>query len=149
MTADREPPGLEPLLPLLAELVEEVADLDHVVAVGPSLAAQAITSTLGRPLTALDTADPGPVERALGDRLDRTIVVVTESSPVTDAICRAYRSAFLDAGLTEAEAGRRFVLVGDVVPAGRSALSAAALLPAAPAPAAACPPAVRRPRSAR
>ncbi|GLH97635.1 glucose-6-phosphate isomerase [Phytohabitans aurantiacus] len=131
LTADHGPPGLDPLLPLLAELAEEVADLDHVVAVGPSLAAQAITRTLGRPLTALDTADPGPVERALGDRLDRTVVVVTAASDVTDAIRRAYLSAFLDSGLTEAEAARRFVQVDDVVPAGRSALSAAALVPAA------------------
>jgi hypothetical protein len=128
LTADREPPGLEPLLPLLAELTDEVADLDHVVVAGPSLAARAITRTLGRPLTALDTADPGPVERAIGDRLDRTVVVVTGESEVAEAVRRAYLSAFLAAGMTEAEAARRFVLVDDP---GRSALSAATLVPAA------------------
>jgi hypothetical protein len=128
LTADHEPPGLEPLLPLLAELTDEVADLDHVVVAGPSLAARAITRTLGRPLTALDTADPGPVERAIGDRLDRTVVVVTGESKVAEAVRRAYLSAFLGAGMTEAEAARRFVLVDDP---GHSALSAATLVPAA------------------
>lgn len=135
LTADREPPVLEPLLPLLAELAAEVADLDHVVVAGAGtggtvLAAQAVTRTLGRPLTVLDTADPGPVERAIADRLDRTVVVVADSSDIADAIRRAYRSAFRDAGLSEAEAARRFVLVSDM-PAGRSALSTAALAPAA------------------
>ncbi|MEH1129320.1 glucose-6-phosphate isomerase [Micromonospora sp. CPCC 206061] len=136
LTADHEPPGLDPLLPLLAELTAEVADLDHVVVAGAGsggtvLAARAITRTLGRPLTVLDTADPGPVERAIGDRLDRTVVVVAGDSDVAEAVRRAYLSAFLGAGMTEAEATRRFVLVGDMVPAGRSALSAAALVPAA------------------
>lgn len=128
---ESEPPRVDAQILLLAELTEEVADLDHVVVVGPSLAAQAIARTLGRPLTVLDTADPGPLERTLGDRLDRTVVVVTGASEVTDAVRRAYRSAFLDAGLTEAETKRRFLVVGDIVPAGPSALSTAALAPAA------------------
>ncbi|MGI5214729.1 glucose-6-phosphate isomerase [Plantactinospora sp. CA-290183] len=107
------------LLPQLAELKAELADLDHVVLAGmggSSLAPEVITRTLGRPLTVLDTTDPGQVRAALGDRLDRTVVVVASksgSTVETDSHRRAYWQAFLDAGLTEAEAGRRFVVVTD------------------------------------
>ncbi|MEO3777896.1 glucose-6-phosphate isomerase [Micromonospora sp. B11E3] len=107
------------LLPQLAELTAELADLDHVVLAGmggSSLAPEVITRTLGRPLTVLDTTDPGQVRRALADRLERTVVVVASksgSTVETDSHLRAYRQAFLDAGLTEAEAGRHFVVVTD------------------------------------
>src|SRR5687768_8229167 len=50
------------LLPQLAELKAELADLDHVVLAGmggSSLAPEVITRTLGRSLTVLDTTDPG------------------------------------------------------------------------------------------
>jgi glucose-6-phosphate isomerase len=107
------------LLPQLAELKAELADLDHVVLAGmggSSLAPEVITRTLGRPLTVLDTTDPGQVRAAIGDRLDRTVVVVASksgSTVETDSQRRAYWRAFLDAGLPEAEAGRRFVIVTD------------------------------------
>ncbi|MEU2614066.1 glucose-6-phosphate isomerase [Micromonospora sp. NPDC007271] len=107
------------LLPQLAELAEELADLDHVVLAGmggSSLAPEAITRTLGRPLTVLDTTDPGEVRAALVDRLDRTVVVVASksgSTVETDSLRRAYWHAFLDAGMTEAEAARHFVAVTD------------------------------------
>lgn len=107
------------LLPQLAELTAELADLDHVVLAGmggSSLAPEVITRTLGRPLTVLDTTDPAQVRAAIADRLDRTVVVVASksgSTVETDSHRRAYWQAFLDAGLSEAEAARRFVFVTD------------------------------------
>jgi glucose-6-phosphate isomerase len=109
------------LLPRLRELrAELVAEgLDHVVLAGmggSSLAPEVITRTLGVELTVLDTTDPGQVRAALADRLDRTVVVVSSKSGTTvetDSHRRVYHRAFLDAGLTEAEAGRRFVVVTD------------------------------------
>ncbi|HEX6970162.1 MAG TPA: glucose-6-phosphate isomerase [Micromonosporaceae bacterium] len=107
------------LLPQLAELKAELGDLSHVVLAGmggSSLAPEVIARTLGAPLTVLDTTDPGQVRAALRDRLDRTVVVVASKSGTTvetDSHRRAYRQAFLDAGMTEAEAGRRFVVVTD------------------------------------
>ncbi|MCW3844326.1 glucose-6-phosphate isomerase [Micromonospora yasonensis] len=107
------------LLPQLAELVAELADLDHVVLAGmggSSLAPEVIARTLGRPLTVLDTTDPGQVRAALADRLERTVVVISSksgSTVETDSHRRAYWQAFLDAGLSEAEAARHFVVVTD------------------------------------
>ncbi|MEU0155414.1 glucose-6-phosphate isomerase [Micromonospora fulviviridis] len=107
------------LLPQLAELAEELADLDHVVLAGmggSSLAPAVLARTLGRPLTVLDTTDPGQLRAALADRLERTVVVVASKSGgtvETDSIRRAYLQAFLDAGMTEAEAARHFVVVTD------------------------------------
>jgi Phosphoglucose isomerase len=107
------------LLPELAEVRAELPDLDHVVLAGmggSSLAPEVASRTLGRPLTVLDTTDPGQVRAALRDRLDRTVVVVSSksgSTVETDSHRRAYWQAFLDAGLSEAEAGRRFVVVTD------------------------------------
>ncbi|BCJ63214.1 glucose-6-phosphate isomerase [Polymorphospora rubra] len=83
---------------------------------GSSLAPEVIARTLGKPLTVLDTTDPHQVGAALRDRLDRTVVVVASksgSTVETDSHRRAYWQAFLDAGLTEAEAGRHFVIVTD------------------------------------
>ncbi|WP_326563579.1 glucose-6-phosphate isomerase [Micromonospora peucetia] len=107
------------LLPQLAELRAELADLDHVVLAGmggSSLAPEVIARTLGKQLTVLDTTDPGQVRAALADRLERTVVVVASksgSTVETDSHRRAYWQAFLDAGMTEAEAGRHFVVVTD------------------------------------
>ncbi|MGW0503269.1 glucose-6-phosphate isomerase [Micromonospora sp. NPDC003241] len=111
------PGGGDDLLPRLAELAAELADLDHVVLLGTGgtpLAAQAVARTTGHPLTVLDTTDPGRVRATLGDRLARTVVVLTgatEATPEIDDQRRAYRQAFLDAGLSEAETGRHFVVV--------------------------------------
>ncbi|WP_018251555.1 glucose-6-phosphate isomerase [Salinispora mooreana] len=107
------------LLPQLAELTSELADLDHVVLCGmggSSLAPEVIARTLGRPLTILDTTDPGQIRAALADRLKRTVVVVASksgSTVETDSQRRAYWQAFLDEGMSEAEAGRHFVIVTD------------------------------------
>ncbi len=107
------------LLPRLAQLRQELAGLDHVVLAGmggSSLAPEVIARTLGRPLTVLDTTDPQQVRAALGDRLERTVVVVASksgSTVETESHRRAALQAFLDAGLSPAEAGRRFVIVTD------------------------------------
>jgi hypothetical protein len=107
------------LLPRLAELRTELDDLDHVVLAGmggSSLAPEVISLTLGKELTVLDTTDPGQVRAALNDRLARTVVVVSSksgSTVETDSHRRAYLQAFLDSGLTPAEAGRHFVIVTD------------------------------------
>ncbi|MFC4150328.1 glucose-6-phosphate isomerase [Micromonospora mangrovi] len=107
------------LLPQLAELIDELADLDHVVLAGmggSSLASEVIARALGRPLTVLDTTDPGQVRAALADRLERTVVVISSKSGTTvetDSHRRAYWQAFLDAGMTEAEAARHVVVVTD------------------------------------
>jgi hypothetical protein len=84
------------LLPEIAELREELADLTDVVVCGPAAAATAITRTLGVPLKNLDTADP-----------KRTVAVLTGPSAEADRLRQAYH----DAGLSEAEAGRHFVVV--------------------------------------
>jgi glucose-6-phosphate isomerase len=107
------------LLPQLAELTEELSDLDHVVLAGmggSSLAPEVIARTVGRPLTVLDTTDPHQVRAAIADRLASTVVVVSSksgSTVETDSHRRAYWQAFMDSGLTEAEAGRHFVVVTD------------------------------------
>ncbi|MFR9779208.1 glucose-6-phosphate isomerase [Micromonospora sp. MS34] len=107
------------LLPQLAELAAELADLDHVVLAGTggsSLAPEVIARSLGRPLTVLDTTDPGQVRAALADRLERTVVVISSksgSTVETDSHRRAYWQAFLDAGMSEAETARHFVVVTD------------------------------------
>src|SRR6185295_16795781 len=66
------------LLPQVAELCEELADLDEVVVARPATAASAIARTLGVPMTVL--ADDRPRLRdavADPDRLARTVVVLT------------------------------------------------------------------------
>jgi glucose-6-phosphate isomerase len=107
------------LLPRLAELRTELADLDRVVVAGmggSSLAPEVIAGTLGKELMVLDTTDPGQVRGALLDRLDRTVVVISSKSGTTvetDSHWRVYLRAFLDAGRSAAEAGRHFVVVTD------------------------------------
>ncbi|MCW2566186.1 MAG: glucose-6-phosphate isomerase [Mycobacterium sp.] len=109
------------LLPRLRDLRAELAGegLDHVVLAGmggSSLAPEVITRTLGVELTVLDTTDPDQVRAALADRLDRTVVVISSKSGTTvetDSHRRVYHQAFVDAGLSEADAGRRFVFVTD------------------------------------
>jgi glucose-6-phosphate isomerase len=117
------------LLPQLAELCAELADLDRVVLAGmggSAFAPQAITRTLGAPLTVLDSTDPQQARSAIyGDSADRaaqetllrrTVVVVASKSGSTietDSVRRAFWQAFADLGLSEAEAGRHFVMVTD------------------------------------
>ncbi len=98
---------------LVAEIVglrDVLADrgLDHVVLCGmggSSLAPEVICATHGVPLTVLDSSDPDYVRRAVNDRLERTIVVVSSKSGgtvETDSQKRAYEQAFRDADLEPA-----------------------------------------------
>ena len=94
-------------------------DLDHVVLCGmggASLAAEVISRASRVPLTVLDTTDPHPVAQALGDRLDRTLVVISSKSGSTietDSFRRIYERAFGGLGLPPYELTRRFVVVTD------------------------------------
>jgi glucose-6-phosphate isomerase len=109
------------LLPRLDALRDQLKSegLDHIVLAGmggSSLAPEVITRTAGAELTVLDTTDPGQVAAAISDRLERTVVVVSSKSggtTETDSHRRAYLQAFRDSGLSEEEAGRRFVVVTD------------------------------------
>src|SRR5918994_1064067 len=107
--------------PLLAEIEAVVADLradglDRVVLWGmggSSLAPEVIPRTAGVELTVLDTTDPDPIRRALADRLDRTVVVVSSksgSTVETDSQRRAFEAAFREAGI---DPGPRMVAVTD------------------------------------
>ncbi len=107
--------------PLLAEIDALRADLrteglDHVVLSGmggSSLAPEVITATAGVQLTVLDSTDPSVVLRALSDRLDRTVLVVSSKSGTTvetDSHRRAYLQAFADAGI---DGPSRIVVVTD------------------------------------
>ncbi|GAA3824590.1 glucose-6-phosphate isomerase [Sphaerisporangium flaviroseum] len=106
------------LLPELVKLVERARaeGLEHVVLAGmggSSLAPEVICATADVPLTVLDTTDPGQVRRALADRLDQTIVVVSSKSGTTvetDSHRRIYEKAFRDAGIDPAG---RIVVVTD------------------------------------
>ncbi len=107
--------------PLLAEIEALTADLradglDRVVLCGmggSSLAPEVVTRTAGVELTVLDTTDPGAVRRALADRLERTVVVVSSksgSTVETDSQRRAFEAAFRSRGI---EPGERMVVVTD------------------------------------
>jgi glucose-6-phosphate isomerase len=99
-------------------LVEEISTLrskfndrgiDHVVLCGmggSSLAPEVIGATAGVELTVLDSSQPDMVRRALTDRLERSVVVVSSKSGgtvETDSLKRAYEQAFTDAGLDPAD----------------------------------------------
>ncbi|MEV4639447.1 hypothetical protein AB0J80_19050 [Actinoplanes sp. NPDC049548] len=96
------------LLPLLAELHEELGDLDHVVLAGPGRVAESVARTLGRQLTVLDDPDPAPLAALLADRglLCRSVTVL---GPDSDDLRRVLRGAYLGFGLTEAETDRHFL----------------------------------------
>ena len=105
------------LVGAVAALREDLgAALDHVVLCGmggSSLAPEVICATAGRPLTVLDSSDPDSVRAALGDRLERTVVVVSSKSGgtlETDSQRRAYEQAFIDAGI---DPRQRIVVVTD------------------------------------
>ncbi|MFC4532780.1 glucose-6-phosphate isomerase [Sphaerisporangium dianthi] len=145
------------LLPQITALAERVRaeGLEHVVLAGmggSSLAPEVICATFDVPLTVLDTTDPGQVRRALADRLDRTVVVVSSKSGSTietDSHRRIYEQAFRDAGIdpagrivvvtdpgsplerAAAEAGYTVVLADPAVGGRYSALSAFGLVPSA------------------
>lgn len=107
--------------PLLAEIEALEAELrgeglDRVVLCGmggSSLAPEVITRTAGVELTVLDTTDPEPIRRALADRLERTVVVVSSKSGTTvetDSQRRTFEQAFREAGI---EPGPRMIVVTD------------------------------------
>nr|WP_281353396.1 hypothetical protein [Phytoactinopolyspora mesophila] len=90
--------------------------LDRIVLAGmggSSLAPEVITGTAGVELTVLDTTDPTSVRRALSDRIERTVLVVSSksgSTVETDSQRRVYEAAFTDAGI---DPGSRIVAVTD------------------------------------
>jgi glucose-6-phosphate isomerase len=99
---------------LRSQLAE--AGADHVVLCGmggSSLAPEVICATAGVELTVLDSSDPDQVRAALGDRLDRSVVVVSSksgSTVETDSQRRAYVAAFEAAGIDPTQ---RIVVVTD------------------------------------
>ncbi|WP_205855712.1 hypothetical protein [Phytoactinopolyspora endophytica] len=107
--------------PLLAEIEALQAELraeglDRIVLAGmggSSLAPEVITRTAGVELTVLDTTDPAAIKRALADRLERTVLVVSSKSGTTvetDSQRRVFEAAFTDAGI---DAASRIVAVTD------------------------------------
>jgi glucose-6-phosphate isomerase len=109
------------LLGSLAVLASDAREdgLDHIVLAGmggSSLAPEVISRTAKVPLTLLDTTDPHPVARALGDRLGATLVVVSSKSGSTietDSHLRIYGQAFAGLGMSPQQIARRFVVVTD------------------------------------
>ena len=90
--------------------------LDHVVLCGmggSSLAPEVICATAGVELTVLDSTHPDQVRRALADRLDRAVVVVSSKSGSTietDSQRRAYEHALTRSGIDPVQ---RMVIVTD------------------------------------
>lgn len=115
------PTSSRDLLPRLEALAAELTaeGLDRVVLCGmggSSLAPEVICNSAGVALTVLDTTDPAQVSSALSVDLDRTVVVVSSKSGgtiETDSQFRVFMAAFVAAGLSEADAARRFVIVTD------------------------------------
>ena len=103
----RLPQSSRPLVGEVAALRSELDDagIDHVVLCGmggSSLAPEVVCATYGVELTVLDSSHPDQVRRAVQDRIDRTVVVVSSksgSTVETDSQRRAYEQAFIDAGL--------------------------------------------------
>jgi glucose-6-phosphate isomerase len=93
--------------------------IEHIVLAGmggSSLAPEVISRAFRVPLTLLDTTDPHPVARALADRLDRTLIVVSSKSGTTietDSHRRIYEHAFAALGLSPGQIARRIVVVTD------------------------------------
>jgi glucose-6-phosphate isomerase len=107
--------------PLVGEVAALRSELDqlglnHVVLCGmggSSLAPEVICASYGVELTVLDSSNPDQVRAALGDRLERTVVVASSksgSTVETDSQRRAFEQAFTDAGIDPAE---RIVIVTD------------------------------------
>ncbi len=105
------PSTSRPLVQEIAALRDELTGrgLDHVALCGmggSSLAPEVICAAAGVELTVLDSSQPDMVRRALADRLERTVVVVSSKSGgtvETDSLKRAYEQAFTDAGLDPAQ----------------------------------------------
>ncbi|SDQ44193.1 glucose-6-phosphate isomerase [Quadrisphaera sp. DSM 44207] len=150
------PTSSRPLVERITALREQLRaeGVDHVVLCGmggSSLAPEVITATAGVELTVLDGTDPDQVARALHDRLERTVVVVSSksgSTVETDSQRRALEAAMTEAGIdarsrvvvvtdpgsplqqAATEAGYRAVIEADPTVGGRySALTAFGLVP--------------------
>jgi glucose-6-phosphate isomerase len=93
--------------------------IEHIVLSGmggSSLAPEVISRSFQVPLTLLDTTDPHAAARALADRLDRTLIVVSSKSGSTietDSHRRIYEHAFAGHGLSPGQIARRIVVVTD------------------------------------
>jgi glucose-6-phosphate isomerase len=93
--------------------------LDHVVLAGTggaSLAPEAISRRAGMALTVLDSTDPHEVARIVRDRLENTLVVVSDKSGTaveTESQRRIYERALAGLGLSAQQVARRFVIVTD------------------------------------
>lgn len=107
-----------PLVAPLESLRDRLRDegVDHVVLCGmggSSLAPEVICAAYGVELTVLDSSHPDTVRRALADRIERTVAVVSSKSGgtvETDSQRRAYEQAFVDAGIDPTD---RIVVVTD------------------------------------
>ena len=107
-----------PLVGEVAALRDHLAEqgVDHVVLCGmggSSLAPEVICATAGVELTVLDSSNPDQVRAALGDRLERAVVVVSSKSGSTietDSQRRAYEASFTGAGIDPTQ---RIVIVTD------------------------------------
>lgn len=107
-----------PLIGEVAALRDHLAEqgVDHVVLCGmggSSLAPEVICASAGVELTVLDSSNPDQVRAALGDRLDRAVVVVSSKSGSTietDSQRRVYEDAFRHAGIDPVQ---RIVIVTD------------------------------------
>jgi glucose-6-phosphate isomerase len=108
------------LAPLAALVLQAHEDgIEHIVLSGmggSSLAPEVISRSFHVPLTLLDTTDPHAAARALADRLDCTLVVVSSKSGSTietDSHRRIYEHAFAGQGLSPGQIARRIVVVTD------------------------------------
>ncbi|CAN5287203.1 glucose-6-phosphate isomerase [soil metagenome] len=107
-----------PLVGEVSALREQLREggVDHVVLCGmggSSLAPEVICAAAGVQLTVLDSSHPDQVRAALGDRLDRTVVVVSSksgSTVETDSQRRAFVAAFEEANI---DPTARIVVVTD------------------------------------
>ena len=107
-----------PLVGEVAALRDHLAEqgVDHVVLCGmggSSLAPEVICASAGVELTVLDSSSPDQVRGALGDRLDRAVIVVSSKSGSTietDSQRRAYEDTFRRAGIDPTQ---RIVIVTD------------------------------------
>ena len=113
------------LLPRLAELRDELGDVDHVILAGPGRAARAIARTLGHRLTILDHPDPRQLLALIRDRdlMCRSVTVLAAEG--TDDLRRVLLRGYIDLGLTEARAARHLLAMPEAPV--RASLFAAAL----------------------
>ena len=108
---------LGPLAALAGQVYQD--GIEHIVLSGvggSSMAPEVISRSFQVPLTLLDTTDPHAAARALADRLDRTLIVVSSKSGSTietDSHRRIYEHAFAGLGLSPGQVARRIVVVTD------------------------------------